>query len=155
MTKNANNYDEKNMKIKFNLDDDLPLNKTIEIDHVKIVVRAVFHENNKYYPQVFLNIKVLHYDRIDISEGIDVNKTSRSKECDICHYWYFLNKDFKSQQNVCNRCHDLLMMSMNLSDIAILNIKVSDYCCIICGIRKSETINLMQNTDLTKKSRTL
>ena len=37
------------------------------------------------------------YDRIDVSEGIDVNKTSESKECDICHYWYFLNKRFKFQ----------------------------------------------------------
>ena len=32
---------------------------------------------------------MLHYDRIDVSQGIDVNKTSESKECDICHYWYF------------------------------------------------------------------
>ena len=38
------------------------------------------------------NIKMLYYDRIDVFEGIDVNKTSKSKECDICHYWYFLNK---------------------------------------------------------------
>ena len=70
---------------------------------------------------------MLYYDRIDISEGIDVNKTNASKECDICHYWYFLNYRYKFQQNVCNRCHDLLMMSMNLSKIAILNIKGSDY----------------------------
>ena len=41
------------MKIKFNSDDKLPLNKTIEIPSMIIVVRAVFHENNKYYPQVF------------------------------------------------------------------------------------------------------
>ena len=65
----------------------------------------------------------LYFDRIDVSEEIDINKTSASKECDICHYWYFLNKGLKFQPNVCNRCHDLLMMSMNLSDIAILNIK--------------------------------
>ena len=52
------------------------------------------------------NIKMIYYDRIDVSEGIDVNKTSASKECDICHYWYFLIKDFKFQSNVCNRCHD-------------------------------------------------
>ena len=38
------------------------------------------------------NIKILYYDRIDVSEGIDINKTSKSKECDIFHYWYFLNK---------------------------------------------------------------
>ena len=38
----------------------------------------------------------MHYfDRIDVSEGIDVNKTSKSKECDICHYWCFLNKEYK------------------------------------------------------------
>ena len=43
------------MKIKFNSDDELPLNKTIEIPSMTIVVRAIFHENNKYYPQVFLD----------------------------------------------------------------------------------------------------
>ena len=99
------------MKIKFNSDGELPLNKTIEIPSMTIVVRAVFHKNNKYYPQVFLdeclyklynNIKMLYFNRIDVSEGNDVNKTSASKECDICHYWYFLNKDFKFQPNVCN-----------------------------------------------------
>ena len=77
------------------------------------------------------NIKILYFDRIDVSEEIDVDRTSASKECVICHYWYFLNKGFKFQPNICNRCHDLLMMSMNFSDIAILNIKGSDYCCII------------------------
>ena len=46
-------------------------------------------------------------------------------------------------------------MSMNLSNIAILNIKSSDYCCIISEIRKNEAINLVKNIDLTKKSRTL
>ena len=54
---------------------------------------------------------MLYSDRIDVSEGIDVNKTSALKECDICHY--FLNYSFKFQPNVCNRCHDLLMMSIN------------------------------------------
>ena len=57
--------------------------------------------------------------------------------------------------DVCNRCHDLLMMCMNLSDIAILNIKGSDYHCIISLISKSKTINLMQNADLNEKSGTL
>ena len=47
------NYDEKYIKIKFNLDDQLPLNKMIEITSMTIVVRAVFHENNRYYPQFF------------------------------------------------------------------------------------------------------
>ena len=98
---------------------------------------------------------MLYFDRIDISEGIDVNKKSESKECDIFHYWYFLHKGFKFQPNVCNGCHDLLMRSMNLSDITNLNIKGSDYRFIISEISKSEAINLTQNTDLTEKSRTV
>ena len=64
---------------------------------------------------------MLYFDRIDISEGIDVNKTRESEEFQIYHNWYILNKGFKFQPNVCNRCHDLLMMSMNLSDVAMLN----------------------------------
>ena len=98
---------------------------------------------------------MLYFKRIDVSEGIDVNKTSALKACDICHYWYFLNNSFKFQPNVCNRCHDLLMWSTNLSDIAILNIKGSDSRCIIGLISKNEAINLMQNADLTEKSVTL
>ena len=62
---------------------------------------------------------MLYFNRINVSEGIVVNKTSASKECDICHYCYFLNKVFKFQQNVCNRCYDLLMMS-NLWTLVIL-----------------------------------
>ena len=44
------------------------------------------------------------------------------------------------------------MMSINLSDIAILNIKGSDYCCIISLISKNGAINLLQNADLTEKN---
>ena len=53
-TKDSDDYDEKYMKIKFNSDDELPLNKTIGIHSITIVLRIVFHENNKYYPKVFL-----------------------------------------------------------------------------------------------------
>ena len=60
--------------------------------------------------------QMLYFDRTDVSEGINVNKTSESKECDICLYWYFLNKSFNFQPIICNGCHDLLRMSMNLSD---------------------------------------
>ena len=52
IAKNSDDYDEQYMKIKFNSDDELPLNKTIEIPTITIAVRAVFHENNKYYSQV-------------------------------------------------------------------------------------------------------
>ena len=55
ITKNSDDYDEQYMKIKFNPDDKLPLNKTTEMPSMTIVVRAVFHENNKYYLQEFLD----------------------------------------------------------------------------------------------------
>ena len=76
------------------------------------------------------------------------------QECDVCHYCYFLNYSVKFEPNVWNRCHDLLMMSMSLSDIAILNIKGCNYCCIISLIRKNEAMKLMQNADSTEKSGT-
>ena len=98
---------------------------------------------------------MLYFNRIGVYEGTDVNKTSTSKEFDICHYWYFLNKSFRFQANVCNRCHDLLMMSMSLSDIAILNINSAYYCCTISGISKKEAITLMQNPDLTEKKQNI
>ena len=84
------------------------------------------------------NTKMLYYDRIVVLEGVDVNKTSKSKDCYICQYWCFLNKGFRFQPYVCNRCHDLLM-SMNLGGIAILKIKSAHYC-IISEISKSEAI---------------
>ena len=100
------------------------------------------------------NIKIVHYDIIDVSKDIIVYKTSSFEKCDICHYWYFLDKEFKFQPETA-MCFILLMMSMKLSNIAILNVHGVNYCCIICGISKSEAMNLMQNTDLTKTSGTL
>ena len=55
ITKNSNDYDQKYKKIKFSWKGDLPLNKALEIYNMIIVVSVVFHENNKYYPQVFLD----------------------------------------------------------------------------------------------------
>ena len=46
---------------------------------------------------------MLYYDGIDVSEGIDSNKTNESKKCNICHYWYFLDQRVKFQRDVCNR----------------------------------------------------
>ena len=54
---------------------------------------------------------MLHYQKIDVSEGIGVNKTSPSKECVLCHYWFFKDVRFKFKEYVCNGCHDLLTMA--------------------------------------------
>ena len=60
-------------------------------------------------------IKMSYYDRIGTYEGINTNKTTKSIGCDICHYWYFLNKGFKFQPYVYKSCLDLLMMSITLA----------------------------------------
>ena len=60
-----------------------------------------------------------------------------------------------SQPNVCNRCYDLLMRSVNLSNIAILSIKSADCRCIIGRNSKNGAINLMKNADLTEEGGTL
>ena len=80
------------MKIKFDSDDNLPLNKILKFRILTIIIRNIFEKNDKYHPQIFLDeclyeIEMLECDRIDISEGIDVNKSNdKSKECDICDY---------------------------------------------------------------------
>ena len=63
---------------------------------------------------------MLEYDRADISEGIDVNKTSFSKECDICHYWYFKGIGFKYEPYLCNGYHDLIQKAMSFNNVAIV-----------------------------------
>ena len=73
---------------------------------------------------------MLYYDRIDISEVIDLAKSNNSKECMICHYCCF-NHGFKFQDSVCNGCHLLTVLSVNISDIAIITIKNVDDCCTI------------------------
>ena len=88
---------------------------------------------------------MLYYDRIEISEGVDLAKSNNSKECMICHYWFF-NHGFKFQDYVCNGCHDLSMLTVNISDVAIITVKNVDYCCIIHKISKSEAIDLLKNS---------
>ena len=90
---------------------------------------------------------MLHYDRIDISKEIDLTKSNKSKEYIICHYLSF-NNGFKFQDYICNGCHDLIMLSVNISGIAIFTVKNVDYGCIIHNISKSETIDLLKNSVL-------
>ena len=80
------------MNIKFDSDDNLPLTKKLKFPTMTIFIKSVFKEDGKYYPQFFLDeclfgLKMLEYDRIDISEWIDINKTIASKVYGICHYW--------------------------------------------------------------------
>ena len=101
-------YSNDNMKIKFNSDDNLPLKKPLKFYNMTVTIRCVFSEDNKFCPQVFLDEILLKYDRIDISEGIDIKKTDRSKEYKFCHYWYFLNKNFSYGPYTCDGCSDIV-----------------------------------------------
>ena len=90
---------------------------------------------------------MLYYDKIDLSKGIDIAKSNNSKECMVCQYWYF-NHEFKLQYSVCNGCHDLLMLCLNLSNINIISVKGIDYRYIIHYISKSDSTNLLKNSVL-------
>ena len=95
---------------------------------------------------------MLQYKKISVLEGIDVNKTSASKECKLCHYWYFKDVGFKFEPHVCNKCHDVLMTAYDLKNIAILNVKGVDFRCILWGISKDEAVNRLNNSVLEYKS---
>ena len=94
---------------------------------------------------------MLQYERIDVSEGIDLNKSDKSKECMICHYWYFKDVGYKYEPFVCNECHDLSMVVYDLNDFMILNIKGVDYRCYVFNMSKSDAINLLNNSVLDNK----
>ena len=63
---------------------------------------------------------MLKYDRIDVSEGIDVNKINASKECDICHYWYFLDRNFNYEPYLCNGFQDLMQKALMMLLLSLL-----------------------------------
>ena len=94
---------------------------------------------------------MLEYDQIDISEGIDVNKTNLSKECDICHYRYFKNIDFKFEPYLCNGCHALMQKAMSFNNIAIVYIKGSAYRIHFWYMSKDNAINIMNGSNLVDK----
>ena len=89
---------------------------------------------------------MLQYQKIDVSEGIDVNKTSASKECEYCHYWFFKDVGFKFEEHVWNGCHNLLTMAHFLKNIAILSAKGATFGCLLMGISKNEALKRLSNS---------
>ena len=96
-------------------------------------------------------IKILEYDRIGISEGTDVNKRSLSKECDVCHYWYFEHIGFTHEPYLSNGCHDLIQKAMSFNNIAILYVKESTSRLNFWYISEDDAINIMNGSDLVDK----
>ena len=95
---------------------------------------------------------MLEYDRIDISEEIGINKANASKECDIYHYWYFLDKNFNYETYLCNGCHDLMQ---KVNDVAIVSIKWSDYRIHFWYMSRHDGISIKNNSRVNKKAGSL
>ena len=134
----------------------MSLNKTLNLHISIIVARSVFEGEGKFYPQVYVGeclyeLYMLEYDRINISEGIVVNKTNASKECDICHYWYFKDIGFKYEPYLCNGCHDLMQKAMSFNNVAIVYVKGSAYRIHFWYMSKDDAISIMNNSNLTDK----
>ena len=107
-----------------------PTDKDMNIHLATIIIRAIFAKDGKYYPQLFLDdglYKNVSDERIDISDGIDVNKSDESKECTLCHYWYFLDKSFSYGPYLCGGCYNMMQKCNKLKNIAIVHIKESVY----------------------------
>ena len=94
---------------------------------------------------------MLEYDSIDISEGIDVNKTNASKECGICHYWYFKDTAFTYEPYLCNGCHDLMQKAISFNDVAFVYVTGSAYRIQFWYLSKNDAISIMDSSNLVDK----
>ena len=96
-------------------------------------------------------IKMLAYERIDISDGIHVNKSDKSKEYTLCHYWHFLAKSFSYGPYLCDGCYNMTQKCNKLKNVAIIRIKKTVY--RICFLFKSkrEAKKLMANSNVIDK----
>ena len=94
---------------------------------------------------------MLKCERIDISEGIDVNKTNLLKESDIYHYWYFKHIGFKLEQYLCNGYHDLMEKAISFNNIALVYIKGFAYRIQFWYMSKTDAINIMNGSSFVDK----
>ena len=96
-------------------------------------------------------IKIDEYEKIDISDGIDVNNSDKSKECMPCHYWYFLDKSFSYRPYLCDGCYNMMQKCNKLKNIAIVHVKESVYRICFLFMSKREAKKLMTNSNLIDK----
>ena len=94
---------------------------------------------------------MLVYERIDISDGINANKSYESKERTLCHYWYFLDKSFSYGPYLCNGCYNMTQKCNELKNIAITRIKKSVYRICFLFMSKREAKKLMANSNVINK----
>ena len=94
---------------------------------------------------------MLQFDRIDVSEGIDVNKTILSKTCELFYYWFFKDVGFKYQKYLCNGCHDLMQKPKSFDNVAIVFVKGNAYRINFWYMSKDDAINIMNGSNLIDK----
>ena len=97
---------------------------------------------------------MIEYERIYISERIDVDKTNKSKECMVCHYWYLLQKKFSYGPYLCDDCYNFSEKSLDFKNIAIVHIKKSAYRIYFPCMNKNEAKKLTKTFDLIEKTKT-
>ena len=93
---------------------------------------------------------MLAYERIDISDGIDV-KSDESKECTLCHYWYFLDKNFSYGPYLCDGCYSMIQKCNKVKNIAIIRIRKTIYRICFLFMSKCEARKLMANSNVIHK----
>ena len=98
---------------------------------------------------------MLEYDRIDLSEGIDVNKTSNSRECSFCHYYYCLDINFNYQKYLCDGCHDMSMKANSKQNLAIFYSDSNAYRINFTFMNLNEATYLLNNSNKNSKNGTL
>ena len=94
---------------------------------------------------------MLEYERIDISEGIDVHMSNKSKECMLCHHYYFLDKNFSYGPYLCDGCYNIMQKSNDFKNIAIVHVKKSAYRIYFLYMSKREAKKLTNNSNLIDK----
>ena len=98
---------------------------------------------------------MLEYDRIDLSEGINLNKTSNSRECSFCHYYYFLDINFNYQKYLCDGCHDMSMKASGMQNVAIVYSDSNAYRINFNFMDLNEATYLLNNSNKNSKKGTL
>ena len=95
---------------------------------------------------------MLEYDRIDNSEGIDSTRNKLvSRECWMCHFCFFIDKNFNFDERLCNGCHDMNMKAISINNLAIVYVKGSAYRIIFAFMKRSDAINLIKNSVMMDK----
>ena len=100
---------------------------------------------------------MLEYDRINISEGIDINKCEKtSRKCSLCNFYYFLDKNFKYGPHLCDGCYDMSMKAVSMQNLAIIINHNGNYFHVIFAfISKKDVYNLIKNAVILGEKGTL